>query len=190
MSAYIVDPRTIDYLVAWAHRHRHDHGATQTRRGLWRTLAEVPEQFQTAVHGSEPTDPHSQGYGLRLQCVTSNDLGALLLRENARSVGYRYDNLSADDLPGPCDQSRVWRYRFRPVDASLLRPDWVLMQCRCVEYQSCEAPDWQQTPAHAVLEAIRADAIDVITEGAPWGIEDADLARLEAETRAARAGSA
>ena len=94
-------------------------------------------------------------------------LGALLLAENVRSVRHRYPN----DPPDRTDP-----YRFRPVDPDRLRLDWVITQCRCLMYQSCESPDYDTTLARAITAEIAEHAIDLMIDGAPWGIEDHHLA--------------
>lgn len=175
MSAYVVDPRTVDYLVAWATRHRHDHGYIRTEP-IPGTVADLPDALQPfAERVTWATLP---SFVLYVSRCGASDLGALLMRENVRSVTHRYPDDSADDLPGPIDQRRVWRYTFRPVDADALRPDWVIMSCRCLDYQSCETSDWRETLAYHVLQAIREDAIDAISDGAPWGVTDDDLHKL------------
>jgi hypothetical protein len=171
MSAYIVDPRTIDYLVAWAQRHRSHHLTPSARvpdgtQGMAR--ADVPECLQGIA---------GPGERFYLVQVSPNDLGAILLAENVRSVRYRYPNDGPDDLPGPCDQGRVWGYQFRPI-TNTLDARWVIKACDCLDYQSCETTDWEDTLAHAILTAIREDAIASLTTDAPWGITDDDLNKV------------
>jgi hypothetical protein len=166
MSAYVVDRRTIDYLVQWIARHR--SGVRRTNV-IWQTWDEIPEPLQR-VAGQYT----GRGYYLNINELTENEIGAILLAQNVRSVWHRYPEDSADDLPGPIDQTRVWRYGFRPINPDL-KATWVLSACRCLAYQSCETPDWEQTTAFHILEAIKDDAVHVLTADAPWGITDEDL---------------
>jgi hypothetical protein len=159
MSAYIVDPRTIDYLVQWAKRHRSGLSAIECKRD------QLPERMQ---------DAHD-GLRLRIGGVFNDELGQLLLTENVRSVRYRYPNDDADSLPGPIDQVRIWRYRFQPI-AQDLNPAWVVKAAKCLSYQSCEHPEWEASPAKAILEAIAEDALYALIDDAPWGIDDEVLA--------------
>lgn len=163
MSAYIVDPRTIDYLVAWAQRHHHDHLRLRVRIPRTMAAAAVPECI-----GLQPGD------SFNTVSISANDLGAILLAENVRSVRARYPNDAPDELPGPCDQRRVFAYRFRPITANL-NPAWVIKAADCLNYQSCETDDWQETLGYAIMQAIREDAIRTLTDDAPWGISAEDL---------------
>lgn len=163
MSAYIVDPRTVDYLVAWAHRHRQDHTSPRTGR-VWDDWEDVPEEYRHAVEANG-----RYGYRLNLVQLSRDDLGRLLMRANIESVAHRYGQTGPDDLPGPRDQTRVWNYEFRPIQTEL-RPAWAISCCDCLRYQSCETPDYRESLAYAVTEAIREDAIQTVTEGAPWGV--------------------
>lgn len=164
MSAYILDPRTIDYLVQWAIQ----------RRGLTVYLDDVAvaTQYEHAISGNR----------LNLRELTPDELGAILLAENVRSVRARYPNDAPDSLPGPCDQKRVWAYRFQPVAHQL--PAWVIKACDCLRYQSCEADDYEETLAYKVMQAIRESAITHLTVDAPWGVTDEDIAKHMAEFRA------
>lgn len=168
MSAYIVDPRTIDYLVAWTHRHRQDHTSPRTAP-VWDAWDDVPEEYRHAVQGNDRF-----GYRLNLAQLSKDELGRLLMRENVRSVAHRYEGTAPEDLPGPKDQRRVWSYEFRPIQAELRAP-WAISCCDCLRYQSCETPDYPDSLAYAVTEAIREDAIQAVTEDAPWGVTERDL---------------
>lgn len=166
MSAYVVDPRTIDYLVAWAQRKQRDGLRARVRTAD----TAIPEEIQHAV----------KVYGdwtvIHLDQLTPTDMGRILMAENVRSVRSRYPHESADNIPGPCDQRRVWSYTFQPVPLDSLRASWVVRSCDCLDYQSCETDDWRETLAHAIVEAIRESAITVLVgDDAPWGVSDEDL---------------
>lgn len=164
MSAYICDPRTIDYLVQWACNTRD-------------LSVYLPDDF-----GPTEYDRARSGNRLDLRALTPNDLGAILMAENVRSVRARYPKDAPDNLPGPCDQSRVWAYRFQPVSHQL--PAWVISSADCLRYQSCETDDYEQTLGYRVLQAIREAAIRHLTVDAPWGATDEDIAKHMAELRA------
>lgn len=171
MSAYIVMPRTIDYLVAWADRHGGDVSRTDA---IWQDWSDIPEELQRVAAGDA-----RWGWHLRLNEMTNDEIGQILITENVRSVRHRYPDDSADSLPGPVDQARVWRYRFRPI-ARDLDAAWVVKSCRCLAYQSCETPDWKDSVAYAILEAIREDAIATLVEDAPWGVDEEHLGEVTA----------
>ena len=167
MSAYIVDPRTVDYLVAWTNRHRQSPPAPRAPTP-WESWEEIPQEYRYAIEGGERF-----GYRLNLVQLSHDDLGRLLMRANVRSVAHRYD-AGPDDLPGPRDQARVWNYEFRAIPTPL-KAAWAISCADCLHYQACEVPDYRETLAYAVIEAIREDAISAVTEDAPWGVTDTDL---------------
>jgi hypothetical protein len=75
-------------------------------------------------------------------------LGKLLLRENERSVQYRYPNDSNADLPGRIGE-RARNYKFKRDE----RPN-VRMECECYDYQACETDDYEETVAHRIIQAV------------------------------------
>lgn len=164
MSAFVVDPRTIDYLIQYAQQHR---GYGQSGVGIT-----VPRSLAKAdLPAWLDYQPGDRFYA---QSVSANELGQVLLTENVRSVRARYEDCPSDDLPGPIDRRRIWSYRFQPILAPL-KPAWVVKACDCLDYQSCETSDWQETLAYAIVQAIRESAIGDLTDKAPWGISDDDL---------------
>jgi hypothetical protein len=91
------------------------------------------------------------------------EMAATLYVENVKSVRYRYD-----------DWGPVETYTCRPVDmdeaAIAIRPeDLVLASVRCLRYQSCEHPDYRESLAARILDAIEHEAIHRLTSDAPWG---------------------
>jgi len=52
MSAHVVDPATIDYLVAWITGHARSTAQPRTCR-LWRRLEDVPRAYRGSIAGSE-----------------------------------------------------------------------------------------------------------------------------------------
>lgn len=161
MSAYIVNPRTIDYLVTWARRHGADHRQIRTSYcfGTW---AEIPAEYRHAAEGADQF-----GWRLNLGQITRDDIGQILLDQNVRSVQARYPNYPVHNQ----------RYSYRPVPVHALRPDWVVQSCHCLRYQSCETRDYRETLAYHITQAIREDAIQAMVEAAPWGVTDEDLKR-------------
>lgn len=94
---------------------------------------------------------------------THDEAATLLWNENVRSVAHRYHPSTYDDLPGmightsPLPDDTIWRHL--PWDVDHFPPGKVLAALACLEYQSCESPDYRETPAYEYLEAIRHDAI-------------------------------
>ena len=79
----------------------------------------------------------------------------MLMRENVRSVNYRYN-----------ERSRIPRVTFRPEDVALAtvnyKPADFVALANCVDYQSCERPDYDVSPAKALLDELRVVAYEVM----------------------------
>jgi len=94
----------------------------------------------------------------------ASEVGLMLWAENHRSVSYRYDEVQATPA-----YRFVHRYRPLRID-----PVVVLKAVNCLDYQSCETPDWKQTEAYAFLESLKETAIRRLPgyDGGPgWSIE-------------------
>jgi len=94
------------------------------------------------------------GHGRLLTPNTKDEVGQLLMDENVRSVQYRYDRDSFDELPGPIDKTGIRDYRHIPLDITL-DPIELLKQLDCYKYQTCECPDWEENDAHAFCQVVR-----------------------------------
>jgi hypothetical protein len=114
----------------------------------------------------------------RVDHLNGQEIGAMLLRENERSVRDRYPDCG-DDLPGRTDET-VAGYRFQLFPCVLTSVE-VIKLCRCLAYQSCETDDWEQTPSFALLQAIEHHAVNGLPgyEAAPWGISEESLGKLK-----------
>lgn len=99
--------------------------------------------------------------GERFLITDESQIGQILWSENNRSVNYRYD----EQKPNP-NYKHTHSYRLTPP------PLHIIKLCDCLDYQSCETPDWNTTEAHAVLQYIRERAIHELPgyEDAPWGV--------------------
>lgn len=131
MSAFIVDPYHIRYLNTYAAHHN----------------------VRTPDHKGGPMDGAS---------MTHDEAATMLWNQNVRSVAYRYPD-SGDDLPGmigftsELPDHTLWIHL--PWNHLDFPPGKVLAALACLEYQSCETPDYRETQAFDYLEAIRRDAI-------------------------------
>ena len=106
-----------------------------------------------AVYWDEKGDGHPE----RVQREDFDRIGQLLLDENVRSVNARY---KTDDVG-------VF------VDAPFLQgatPVEGLKLVVCYEYQSCEHPEWEQSAAFRLCEAITRKLVRQVPgfEDAPW----------------------
>ena len=88
------------------------------------------------------------------------EIGALLLAENIRSVNYYYNEQDT--------------YEQFKLDLSVrpLTPVEIIKACDCYYYQACETPDWKDTEAYAIIDTIRERAINNLPgyDEAPWEI--------------------
>ena len=98
-------------------------------------------------------DTNPQWYG-ELTLATVNQVGSILLAANERSVSGRYGEPS--HMTG-----WVRPYRFRRLPG-VPPPVPVLKAIACLEYQSCEAPDWQTSEARVFCEALRLRVINFL----------------------------
>lgn len=74
------------------------------------------------------------------------EIGQKLLDENFRSVNFRY----GDDMPSP-KFSRKYTQDYTAAQ--------IIKLCNCYDYQTCETPDWNETEAYAIYNALRERAI-------------------------------
>lgn len=95
-------------------------------------------------------------------------IAQILAAENARSVDYRYDETS--------NTEGLTQFTNELVD-QLARGKvphvQIIALCHYVRYQSCETPDYEDTPACKILMEIRETAISKTCEAAKttWGLE-------------------
>lgn len=138
-----------------------------------------------------PVNPNTSWHppyfaGGRLDHTRADELGQALLRENVRSVNYRYSQRSPVGEPYEYHGGR----RLTVPEA--------IMAIRGYEYQACERPDFDRSEVHAFLHRLlssvatrvvgvqEADTWSIVSDGA----DDIGLvyrAGLE-RARAARAG--
>ena len=85
---------------------------------------------------------------------------ALLFAENVKSINHRYQ------------ETRPLTGIVFDASAPHLRAIEVLKACICLDYQSCEHPQWQSSLACTLLQAIQSEAITQLPgyDNAPWQI--------------------
>jgi len=132
MSAYVVDRKTICFLIRCGERFRSNVTLDGRRVDLY---------------SASPAD--------------LNTAGNILWDENIKSVLYRYPDCTRADMPGPTietfdlnDGHGVDDYYWPTAT-----PVQALAALSCYEYQACEHPDWEKSQARAICETIRHDAI-------------------------------
>lgn len=87
-------------------------------------------------------------------------IGQILHDENVRSVNYRYAETDKSD-------EYRWHFYTKPLSAAQ-----VIKACDCLDYQSCETPDWEESTAWRILQEIKSTAMRHIPgyESAEWEI--------------------
>ncbi len=150
MSAYVVNKRHIDALVTGAL----ECGQRDRSRFSW----------------------YHEGQRHEVEDITESaaSLGALLWRENVKSVQARYPESASDDLPRPSgfDADEAAFYRFEPLAESLTMVE-LLKAVHGYEYQTCEHAGWPTSEAHAFIEALKDSAINYLdgySEASTWEV--------------------
>jgi hypothetical protein len=85
-------------------------------------------------------------------------IGLILHKENVRSFNYRYNATTP-----------TTDFTFDPtVKARSFHASEIIAAVDCLEYQSCERPDWEKSEAKAILTTILAKAADEFRARAIW----------------------
>lgn len=95
-------------------------------------------------------------------------IGRILWDENRRSVAYRYKEPVSTPEP----------FEWRPFDAKPLTLAGVIKAVECLEYQSCETPDYDTREAARILRTIKGEAISRLPgyRNAEWCIAEPQTA--------------
>jgi len=149
MSAYVVDPAHVSYLLQAAITRNRPYGIYY---GAWDS------------QDRERIDEHN-----------ASRIGSDLMRENIASVMSRYLNSGHDDLPGPITTPAAIDYTYRHSPYANLDPVNVLKAISGYEYQSCEHPEWETSNAKAFCDRLRLAMIDNLAgydESPYWSVTD------------------
>lgn len=157
MSAYLCDSEHVGGLARWAVEHE------AVSSGWLR---------DEASRRGERLAMHDDDYD------SAPAVAVILARENVRSVAYRYPDDAPGQRPGPCGMSDDTEYlllcsqRARYLRAAEgVSPVEVLKAASCLEYQSCEHPEFRDSFAFLILERIRSAAVSELPgyDAASWG---------------------
>lgn len=179
MSAWIVSKEHVDLLVTYACRGYRSQYAGDGRAAQWIVENPADTPWTEWTHRDARHEVDVDG-----ETVSGPDyLGRLLWTENVRSIHYRYpDTQDGGTYPGPLDFSagEAMGYRHRE-HGYVLTPLEAIHACDCLDYQSCEHPEWRTSEAYRALQAIRELAIASIEgDRGPWGWDEASLAERRA----------
>lgn len=151
MSAFICNPEHIGLIAAWA---------TKVDAVMYALVRDSKED--TAIH-----------------------VAKILAWENIVSVAYRYSNDKEGEGPGPMldtdedivKESCVWAEKYLkegiPLDVA---PLTIAKLIACLQYQSCEHPEWEQSAARNQLNYINEHILKTLPgyDRAPWEWSDHD----------------
>lgn len=84
----------------------------------------------------------------------ANSLGQMLIDTNIQSVAHRYPDTNITDLPGENNANYLIPFAFT-ADYELPSVVQRLKAIDCYEYQSCEHPDWHNSPAERYCHMLR-----------------------------------
>lgn len=99
----------------------------------------------------------------------ANAIGKMLLAENIRSVVYRYNLAGTKEaLQYERDLNAYEASRYQSV-----RPSAAACAANCFDYQACECPDYQDTPAAFFVRQLKAVVGDNPKgyDSEPWGFD-------------------
>lgn len=107
-------------------------------------------------------------------------VGQMLLDENVKSVGYRYEDSQLTNLPGMADAEYLIPFQSHFV-YKRLKPVELIKIITCYEYQSCEHPEWHTSEAKVFCESLKSDAISNLPgyDEAPWEWTDEQYYKAE-----------
>ena len=93
---------------------------------------------------------------------TAQHVAATLYSENVRSVNYRYG-----------ERTKRTGFTYKPVPITHLTAADIIKACQCLDYQSCETPDWHSTEACGYLTSIRNAAVnEMIRACSTWQLRE------------------
>jgi hypothetical protein len=185
MSAYMVDPDHVDFLVqsaiagatdsqGWDSRHERHFSYYSHARGLRVYVDPYADEITENAHS---------------ETIPPSVLGERLIETNLDSIHARYPDTIEDpeNTPGPCKRYWEMPYVFQPIDTGrkvyslgagvqvavqpVASTATVAQQLGHYEYQACEHDGWRDSDGCAFCEAMRCRLLAKLpgAEAAPWG---------------------
>lgn len=121
-----------------------------------------------AVH-YRPLSWYHEGKHYTLTDETADAVGQMLLDENVKSVMHRYEDSEITDLPGKCNAEWLIPFEYRHTHDIPAAVEAIKIT-RCLDYQSCEHPEWETSQAKAFCDALIIAQYDKLPgyDDAPW----------------------
>lgn len=118
----------------------------------------------------KPMHYYHNGQAHQLDDLTADRVGQMLLDENVKSVMYRYEDSPITDLPGKVNAEWLIPFEYHPMAGDSMTALWVISITRCLMYQSCEHPEWEESEAKRFCETLIYMKISQLPgyEDAPW----------------------
>lgn len=110
----------------------------------------------------------------QLTSDNADEIGQMLLDENAASVAHRYPNDSLSQLPGKINSEWLLPFTYHPIVNKMPTTIEAIKLIICLAYQSCEHPDWKTSKAKAFCQALKEILVRQLPgyDEAPWEWED------------------
>lgn len=109
-------------------------------------------------------------------------IGAMLVRENARSVAHRYpDHRPAEQIGAEIDAlTACYQFKRDPFVSVVNVSRCIAIALKLIanyEYQACEHPGWEASDACKFCSRLRDELIESLPgyAAAPWGCEDRNV---------------
>lgn len=101
-------------------------------------------------------------YAIKRDAWDSDEPATTMFNECIRSVMHRYPQDAEGDLPGRIGYTTRLPedHRWALVMNESFEPGRVLAALACLNYQSCETGDWEQTPAYAYVQQLKRLAFE------------------------------
>lgn len=183
MSAFVVSRAHIDAIVCTAINGPTD-AEGQWRGPSWsRDVAEQelipgsPEYGTTQIQWMKVSTAGMSELVTKSGEISADELGFILWAENVASVRYRYPNDAPGEEPGTyVDDEPEWHstYKYRRAGKRLTIAE-AFSAITCLDYQSCEHPEWRESEAFRILQSVK-DCLATVLPGysaAPWEITEA-----------------
>jgi hypothetical protein len=181
MSAFIVSRAHIDALVRTAISGPSDaegqwHGPSWSRECEPREIiAGSPQYGTTSVQWIKLATAGMAELVSNDGEISADELGRILWTENVASVRYRYPNDAPGEEPGTYTQDGTpeWHHGYTyNRDGRPLTAVEAFKAISCLDYQSCEHPEWRESEASRILESLKDALISVLPgySAASWEI--------------------